>query len=946
MNTRLPASSPRRALAGVAGLMCLMLAIGTGLAGRSATAVAPTGSGSSAVTVSGSGAFAALKVTVSQTRHLVNQAVSVSWTGGQPTPGAVGFYPAHFLQLMQCWGDDPAGPTREQCEFGVTPFQSIKTAQFINQRRLATKTTSLDGLTDPAETTPDAPVGLPTELPFKAVTGKSVTGLDNLAEFFDQNTTNEALGRTQADGTGEVFFETQTSRESHGLGCGAPLPDAAGQIFGRKCWLVVVPRGDREVDGSLRPGGNSNPPGNWIMTSPLQATNWLARIVVPLDFEPLGGVCALGSAERPTLGSAVVEDAVLRWQPPLCSSGGSVFSYSATAELTARRKLLTKSPDLVFVQRPVPLDQVPKGHQPSYVPVALSGVGIAFNIDRVPRSAAGSPIPVPPAVLAKAGTRVDDLFLTPRLVAKLLTQSYRSGAQNAPQVAGNPDNLTADPEFLRINPEFADLAYSGSLGDIIEPAGLSDIVGQLWDWIGADQEAAAWLAGAPDEFGMTVNPYYAGMATARDDFPKSDPYCVYHVTLPVHCTLDAFPYANDMHAGVRDAARGAQLSRNNFLLPDTTQNLPGRWGRDPRVGPGSRALLAFSDTVTARRYGLPMAHLRNPSGVFLAPTDSSMLAAVDGMKPSGVPGVLAPDPLLGAANAYPLPTLTYAATDLTQLTSDAAADYSRFLRYAVAAGQRPGDAFGELPDGYVPLPQRLVDQALDLADQLVRPRVTSSPTPQPTATVTRTAPAAPAVTVTKPPPAPSLSPRASQVSTSVATTLPAPVTTTPPPSPTVAPSPPAAATSSPIAAPSTNEPPPIGAQTNAPPQTAASFRAPVAQPIAPTRAKPPAGLPSPIVVSSAPVSTTTSAPVTETTLVAAVTPREPLGPERYALLMLLVLGAVAGLSAGLGPLLSAARPIAGRSLSGVRSAGSGVVRGSRKAGTSAIARLRLPRVRK
>ena len=40
--------------------------------------------------------------------------------------------------------------------------------------------------------------------------------------------------------------------------------------------------------------------------------------------------------------------------------------------------------------------------------------------------------------------------LNPRLVAKLITASYRSGAD--PAVINNPVNLFHDPEFLELNP--------------------------------------------------------------------------------------------------------------------------------------------------------------------------------------------------------------------------------------------------------------------------------------------------------------------------------------------------------------------------------------------------------------------------------------------------------------------------------------------------------------
>ncbi len=82
----------------------------------------------SKVTVSGRGRFAGLKVTVNQTKNLVNQAVSVTWTGGNQTGrgGGGARFGEHYLQMMQCWGDDDGavpgnpGPPPEQCVFGAS----------------------------------------------------------------------------------------------------------------------------------------------------------------------------------------------------------------------------------------------------------------------------------------------------------------------------------------------------------------------------------------------------------------------------------------------------------------------------------------------------------------------------------------------------------------------------------------------------------------------------------------------------------------------------------------------------------------------------------------------------------------------------------------------------------------------------------------------------------
>jgi len=79
---------------------------------------------SSSVTVSGQGAFPGLRVTVNQTQNLVNQAISVSWTGGTQTQSTTAFQ-SDYLQIFECWGDPQAqvppnptdpGPLPSQCQ--------------------------------------------------------------------------------------------------------------------------------------------------------------------------------------------------------------------------------------------------------------------------------------------------------------------------------------------------------------------------------------------------------------------------------------------------------------------------------------------------------------------------------------------------------------------------------------------------------------------------------------------------------------------------------------------------------------------------------------------------------------------------------------------------------------------------------------------------------------
>ncbi len=324
----------------------------------------------SAVTVSGKGDFADLKVTVSQTKNLINQTVIVSWTGAKPTVDSVEFY-SNFVQIMQCWGDDPAGPDRSQCQFGASGVSRNNpwvVGREVNYR---------PSLVDPKETIPPPASGGQTYVPFWAVGEPKPTGAgtSNINEFFNSQVTNEIpLARTRGDGTGKEFFEVQTMRQAAGLGCGEPL-DVGGSTRGRGCWLVIVPRGDKEVDGSIRAGRNQD---TSLQSSPLSQSNWENRIVIPLEFQPVGQACPIGSPERPVVGHELMADAFISWQSALCAGGGTLFSYTQVTDDVARNSLDGK---LALVTGPIPPDQVPPDRPLVYAPVGLSGLAIAFNVE-------------------------------------------------------------------------------------------------------------------------------------------------------------------------------------------------------------------------------------------------------------------------------------------------------------------------------------------------------------------------------------------------------------------------------------------------------------------------------------------------------------------------------------------------------------------------------------
>lgn len=692
----------------VAALVVLTVLAGGALSllgGSAGQAVAEDDGSSSAMTAAGTGPYADLRITLSRTRDLINQAVVLTWSGGRPTTPTGGFG-THFLQVMQCWADPGEQPDREQCQFGGNPGDARASGSWLSTRQVSYGST----LVDPAESYLSPGPNLQAYVPFRSVTG-DVVGTGSLTnEFFDASTTNEvAFARTRADGTGQEVLEVQTLREAPGLGCGEPGAGADGVVRGRSCFLVVVPRGGVEVDGTPRTGGLSTT--TRLQSSPLSQSNWQHRIVLPLEFQPVGQVCPLGAAERRTVGQELVAEAVTRWQPVLCADGGAVYGFSQVPDSAGRDQLLGADPGLVFLSRPLGVEQVPAGGPVAYAPVALSGLTVAFNIDSRSANAA------PAEVTARDGIRLTELRLTPRLVAKLLTQSYRlaSPAGRNPDTADNPDNVTQDPDFLALNPAFAPLRYPSGLAELIVPAGQTEATRRVWAWLLSDPDAKAFLAGADDGFGMTVNPAYRGLELPREDYPKADPFCTeLEVGQPPLCTLDQAPYAADLFDAARSASRGDGLSRTSF---DPLAVPPG-FKKNPAQPSGQRQLLALVDTATAARFGLPTAAVRNAAGQFVEPTQAGLLAGLASSRAGASTQVLEPVPSSTDPAAYPLTSLTYAATVPAALEPSAARDFAALLRYAAGDGQVPGVAPGQLPEGYVPLPTATREQTLAVADQL------------------------------------------------------------------------------------------------------------------------------------------------------------------------------------------------------------------------------------
>jgi hypothetical protein len=783
-----PGGRRRRALFVGAALILMSATLAPSTA---SLAAAPTGPGltESAMTLSGQGRFADLDVTVGKTKALGNEAVRVSWQWKDAHPGQHATvsetgWGYNYFSVFQCWGDDPTGPTREQCEFGgqfndtdagvnhhLSPFNTDPDKAWALSR--AVSPVDVFGHTvaeskDPREYTdahgypaqePQPGVFTPGIVPMHASpsddfpNGETETSIDT-ASFFDIYGTNEVpLARTNGDGSGQVYFETQTVYESQFLGCGARLhenPDGTAEA--RKCWLVVVPRDSIEVDGadvSARQAESEKV----LYSSPLSLSNWANRITFPLDFEPVRVPCKLGGVERPVIGHESLSVAISSWQGPLCTAGQGYF-YATTTDDIARSTAASQLPKLSVVTDPLPPDAVPPSQGGlEYAPLAASGVSISFFIERF-----YAPI-VDEKYRVYNGTRVEQLNLTPRLVAKLLTQSYRYSTvtiNGGPaHLAKAPLSLIDDPDFLAVNkftnaagdPDLSrDLAHLSnqrdSLAKIFVTADDSDAIRLTWEWIVADPAARAFLAGKPDPYGMKINPFYKGIdkyihgGVPLADIPRLDDVCI-NATVgnsggqvrPV-CPLDAAPYVGSLDSGAALTGRGQPAGTQSF-----TKDFSSGFIKPDKASPqlvGQRALIALTDTPSSNRRGLVAASLRNASGHFVAPTSATMSAALSQAAKTKTAGVLRVASEKVRGGGYPLTRISYGVTNAALLNQEARNDYADFTKFAATNGQIPGTRPGQLPVGYAPLTKAMTTQALKASKQIrtaTAPKSTPTPTP-------------------------------------------------------------------------------------------------------------------------------------------------------------------------------------------------------------------------
>ncbi|MFD7903213.1 hypothetical protein ACFV4G_13300 [Kitasatospora sp. NPDC059747] len=628
-------------------------------------------------------------VTVSQTENLTNQVLQVSWSGFTPTRSVTGKPVikaikdsediAYAVRIYECKGENPL---ITDC-YGSTLYGGEASLGFEQKAR---------------------PSGL--EAP--------------------ELRSNMVIAATGQDGSGAASIEVWNKQQSVGLGCDAANP----------CSLVVEPNygGDpidyyklrkgqadcedhrmdvgsqifkAATDSTLRPGME-----NWkTRNRSSEQCAWGHHVVVPLHFAPTPDDCAAAAADLRAQGLEMANRAMQQWRSGLClgSSPLTVQYASAGGEPQARTAFFGGTTDVALTARP---DQSPPARPYVYAPLTTTGISVVFAIDD-----------------RTTGRQIRDLRLNARLLAKLLTQSYDSPGDPIKSVAGNPTCLFTDPEFIKLNPqtEANGIHWPTSCGGILTvfpsvAGGTTDLTYQVTSWIASDPEAARFLDGEPDPWGMRIDTFYL-----RPQFPgyPVEAFQPQDFTGPgvSTTTVDLAHWKqyewNPSLLGLSRVARNILEGKPTCQQPNSESD--GRHLDCPVQAPGERALLAIMDAGQAKAFSMPEAALLNPAGAFVAPERSGFQAAVAGMTVDAATGVQQLP--YGAADtaysrdqkAYPLTTVQYAMVPTSGVPEAKAGAIANFLKSVTNGGQVYGIEPGQLAPGFLALTAAQRAQAQDAA---------------------------------------------------------------------------------------------------------------------------------------------------------------------------------------------------------------------------------------
>jgi hypothetical protein len=736
-----------------------------------------------------------VSVSVSTTVNLLSrQLIDVNWTGAHPTGGVSADYNSYNgrlseypMVLLECRGIDNDAVSQD---LRLTPSTCWTTTPLPRVQNSATPFPPwrLDRYETPADR--KAFVGDPNGVcksdsaaermvPYAAADGTNYYAGINCGGMAPEATTvvdsaappsnNTFAASYGAEGTGHVRFEVWTEEQNASLGCSSTVPCAlvAIPIEGISCDPAAtgLPPEDRPTDtaddptevadstaaceakGKYQPGAPLDSSASELTTDISDsgmfwwsASNWRNRITFPLNFAQFGTACNVLDSRTPVDldGSELMTQATAQWTPVFCSDP-KLFKlrHLKIPEPLAKTTLASKGTSAALISQP------PDGGYTAptvNAPIGVTGFAISFAVDDA------------------AGNEATDLKLDPRLLAKLLTESYlalpslktdiatRKDWTKAllpyQKMANNPLTIEADPEFQALNPGLGENTSVVGGAALLALSTASDVTYALAQYLNADPEARAFLDGKPDPWGMVVNPGYRGMSLPTSSWPQWDAYlpsakvtnseafkyCLMNEQGQVTSSIPLLPLVASPLTSLSAIAQKqeyALLNASAQCVPSvstvTNQINGGSFKPLGRQTPGNRFMLALTAYADGPRYGLREAELQTDSTVpnltakfsdaagrdFVGPSDASLRAAMalttadDTTHTWPIPyAKLRTRP---GKDAYPGTMVVYAAVPTTGLDHATATDLGEFLEFAATTGQVTGLEEGRLPPGYLPM---------------------------------------------------------------------------------------------------------------------------------------------------------------------------------------------------------------------------------------------------
>lgn len=701
-------------------------------------------------------------VTVDQTENLRGrQRVRVRWSGAQPSAarasnpyGENGLAQEYPVVVLQCRGlDDPDLPPAKQVSPETCWTASVAQRSQITRSegesawlhdRVASEEDQqrLSGVKPfpSAEECPTADIApYNTRLtPFRAADGTTYLACDS-----DHMPPEAAVGAafppaelaafTDDQGRGEVQFEVRSDVENESLGCSNTVACSIVviPIVGLSCEAPSSPattsdaacrRGGRFLPGS----SNFSSEGVDQAVSPSlwwSASNWQNRFSIPITFGLPPDACDVLDPRPPTgfYGSELLSQAALQWSPAYCLDKSRFkFQHNQMSDEAGWNLMESGGGAAALVSS----RHERRGSDPvGYAPTAVSGFSVGYVVDKPDNQG-----------------EFTRLRLNARLLAKLLTQSYLGSdlGRGHPGIADNPLSINLDPEFVELNPGLSVTAQEAA-ATVLSLSNSSDVVQQLTDYIARDRAAMAFVNGAPDPYGMVVNPAYRKLSLPRAEWPLLDDY----VPETENTCRQENPgvYFNQLAAPVTTLRKIAEA------LLDAWPNVQTRCeydastqlykvGRVDRQSYGSRFMLGIVSLADAERYGLRSAALKTARGGYVAPTLSALRAAVAVAEQPQRYGPFDLDQaaLATSPEAYPGTMIVYTAARLQNLPAEDAARVAQFMRISTTEGQRVGSGNGQLPAGYLPITSSgatagLFRAAQETADAVEAQRTAPAPAP-------------------------------------------------------------------------------------------------------------------------------------------------------------------------------------------------------------------------